>query len=106
MNIPDKIKIGGFNIKVQKKDRLGIDHNKFGDYNGNLLLIRLCSDNCKEQDNETLIHEIFEAVNGKYELELPHQTITILGAVFHQIIVDNPEMFKEEKTKTKEEANV
>jgi len=41
---------------------------------------------------EALVHEIIEAINYHYELELEHNKITVLGAALHQVLAENPHL--------------
>jgi len=93
MQIPKKIKIGGHILTVRFSEDIG----NMGEWHSAKQIIKLYKDNCQSQHEETLLHEIVEAINGLYEFNLPHDKIQILGAVLHQIIKDNPGMFRDEK---------
>mgnify|MGYP001306725833 CR=1 FL=1 len=50
----------------------------------------LLNESCDSQTiKSTLLHEILEALNIMYELNLPHQTISILEAGIFQVLRDN-----------------
>jgi hypothetical protein len=95
MNIPKEVKIGGFNIPIKLDEKIGIEENKYGQYNVINHTIKICDKVAFDQQFNTLIHEIVEGMDSIYELKLEHKDITIIAAVFHQIIKDNPEIFKE-----------
>lgn len=39
--------------------------------------------------NEFFTHELFEAVNRQYDLEMNHTQVGVLGAVMSQVLMDN-----------------
>lgn len=43
----------------------------------------------QDKKEETLLHEIIEALNGYYSLNLEHDVITTLGFGLHQVLKDN-----------------
>jgi hypothetical protein len=92
LKIPEKVKIGGHNLSID----FSTDISNMGEWRSEKQNIKIHKDNCKSQQEETLLHEIMECINYHYELKLPHWQIQVLGTVFYQIIKDNPELFKEE----------
>lgn len=90
MKIPNKLKIAGqyFDIKLSKglnsSEDLGITNTT-----RNFIAINGSSEICKTQQESTLIHEIFEAINIMYELGLNHYQISILETSFYQVLSDN-----------------
>ena len=44
------------------------------------------------QQEETLVHEIIEAINWDYELELSHKQIQGMAATIYQVLKDNPSL--------------
>ena len=95
MYIPQKIKIGGFNIPIEISKDLMIHENKYGNYNTVNHIITISEQASQDQKNNTLCHEIIEGIDSIYDLKLPHDKITIIAAVLHQVLNDNPEIFKE-----------
>lgn len=93
MKIPGKVKIGGHTLNVELSEDIG----NMGEWRSGKQVIKIYKDTCHSQREETLLHEIIECVNFTYELKLSHQKIQILGAVLHQIIIDNPLIFDIEK---------
>lgn len=82
------LKIGGNLVKVK------IDNTKFsgapcGQWlsQTNEILINGTYD--KQNQETTLIHEIVEAINYLYELNLEHNKIQILEATLYQVLKDN-----------------
>jgi hypothetical protein len=85
MKIKNTIRIAGrdFTIEYVK----GLPDDGSTDFATNRILIRdeLTADN----KQSTVLHEIIEALNGIYDLNLPHQTIQTLEAGIFQIYKDN-----------------
>jgi len=87
---PTKIKIGGFDYEIIYKDRFnedGIsDIGTSSTYNQKIWI-----DNQAhiQQQEETLIHEIIEAINSNNDLELKHKDITVLAGCLFQVLNDN-----------------
>ncbi len=97
--IPKNLKIGGLNFEIVVEPHRRRDHG----------VDTTASENCKYQkiwvDSEAqkedgmmddLLHEIVEAINCLYDLELNHQTITTLAEALHQVMRDNRLVFFEE----------
>lgn len=42
----------------------------------------------------TLVHEIVEAWNWRYEWKLPHEIITQMEAAVYQLVIENPELIE------------
>ena len=43
----------------------------------------------EDKKQETLLHEIIEALNGYFSLDLDHEVITTLGFGLYQVLKDN-----------------
>ena len=63
--------------------------NRIGEFCPRNLTIDIEKTSSHQRQWETLFHEIIEAINSQYNLELPHQTINILGSAIFQVIKDN-----------------
>ncbi|MDG4966296.1 hypothetical protein OGZ37_06860 [Lactococcus lactis] len=86
----EKIKIGGYLINVDYDDKLIANHQCVGQYSSIEQKITLATGLTKQQEKETLIHEIIEAIDDIYELGLEHdEQLCKLSAIFHQIVTDN-----------------
>jgi hypothetical protein len=95
MKITDKIKIAGqvYDVKYNSKMPSKRGHNGECDSMDNEITI---DPNLKmARQEQVLIHEIIEAINMEYPLELEHVQIEMLEVALYQIIVDNPDMFKD-----------
>lgn len=95
MKIPEKVKIAAQIMTIRKDKRLASGEDRFGLCNHMKGEIIIDSIQPSEHQEATLIHEIIEKINSDNELGLVHRQITALGTQLHQVIKDNPEMFKE-----------
>lgn len=91
MKIPKTVKIGGLNYTVEltdieqgkaQSDSIGLHHARFTKI---IIDNRLSSD----KQESIFLHEILEALNLMYSLELEHKTIDILEAGLYQVLKDN-----------------
>jgi len=89
MKIPSILKIGGYDVKIDY-DNSTI---QFGQFDPQKLSITLFSLNSSQNMSSTLIHEIIEALNYIYELDLPHDKITVLANGMFQVLKDNKLVF-------------
>jgi len=88
MKIPPYIFVGGHIIDVElvKTDRC----KDFGVFDHWYRKIKINIDDTKEDvQAEAFLHEIVEAINTIYELDLDHKTLNILSEVLFQIIRRN-----------------
>lgn len=92
MNIPEKLKIGGYIITVHRKNMEG--RNNLGEYHNFTQEIWLDEGLTEQQSDEIFIHEIFEAIKDIYSLDYSHEILNLNGVVFHAIIRDNPGIFR------------
>lgn len=91
--IEKNIKIGGLYYKTLEVKDLARDHSALGRCCGNNTTIELDSELKDSVKEKTLIHEIIEAINFEYELDLEHPKISILASAFYQVLVDNKNLF-------------
>ena len=92
MKIPNKIKIGShwYSVKFADLDKIGGNDEPGISYLlKNKIFINTNNNISRSQQEQTLIHEIIEAINYNYELSLPHQSISILGETIYQVLNDN-----------------
>lgn len=94
MQLPNQIKIGGFIIQVQEKSNLMTDRMELGNYEPRTQVINIERDSSNQQKEETLVHEILEAVIAIYDLKLEHHALSILATVLHQVFKDNELSFR------------
>jgi hypothetical protein len=90
----DKVKIGGILYKVSKIKDLARDRGHLGECCGNNATIGLDDNLHSDVERKVLLHEIIEAINFEYELELAHNKISTLESSLYQVIMDNKELIK------------
>ena len=89
----ETVRVGGYEIKIISKENLIGNYEHFGEYSEILDEIYLDSNLTKQKKIETLIHEILEAINSLYKLNLNHdKQLCVLAVVLHQILIDNPNL--------------
>jgi len=95
MIIPDKLKIGGFEVAVKLKNDLVIDRRHGGEYCPKNLTIYL-DPALERRHGEILLHEIIEAICDAYDVEIEHHYVMILGRALYQVLKDNDLRFRGE----------
>ena len=95
MAIPNKLKIGGFDIEVKFKEDIVIDRQHGGEYSPRELTIYL-DPALKKRHGEILLHEIIEALCDAYDLDIDHHHILALGRGLYQVLKDNDISFRRE----------
>lgn len=88
MNLPDKVRIGPYDIKVEVVENLAVDREHGGEYSPRELKISLDS-SLRKRHGEILIHEIIEAINDIYNLKINHDDMMVLGMALYQLLIDN-----------------
>ena len=90
MKIPKTIKIGGFNYQVILKDRYKEDGSTdLGTHSVHQLKIWIDREMVQQQQEETLLHEIIEAINDHNDLKLEHNQISGISNNIYQVLKDN-----------------
>jgi hypothetical protein len=95
LNIPSTVKIGGIVYDLMFSNTAARDSNSLGSSCANSCEILIDSTAPKQNQESTLIHEIIEQINYRYELNLEHNKITTLETALYQVIKDNPGIFKD-----------
>ena len=94
MKIPQKVKIGAFEWEVEKNENLIHERDERGCCRPKRLQIEI-DPGCKEvAQEETFIHELLEAITWQYDIEIEHKDLWNLSVVLHQVIKENPGIFK------------
>ncbi len=94
MPIPVRIKIGALTYDVVLDPTLSAERRMFGELCPLTQKINIEANATKEQQQETLLHEIIEAINNNCELNLQHNQIQTLGFMLHQVLKDSRLAFK------------
>lgn len=89
MTIPNQVKLGGLILKVELVDNLASNRDRFGEFSPLEQVIRIDRILPEDKREETLLHEIIEALNCYYYLDMPHHAIQALSVGLHQAIKDN-----------------
>lgn len=92
-DFPKTLRIGGFDFSVILTDPDDIDSN-MGEFEKEKNRIRIADIISEDLQDSALIHEMIEALNYIYELNLDHNVITSLEGGFYQFLKDNPLWFK------------
>ena len=89
MEIPESIKIAGLDWKVVLDEHMGAEDKCFGQMRPVRQEIAIIAHAAEQRQEETLLHEIIEAIKDHCCLELDHQTLSTLSAQLHQVLKDN-----------------
>jgi len=90
MDIPKKLKIGGHNFEVILKDRFKEDgDSKSGACSAYLSKIWIDSTAPANVQEETVLHEIIEAIKLQNDWELDHSVVCGLSEGLYQVLKDN-----------------
>lgn len=99
MNIPDKVKIGGFNYVVTKKPRVNksnidVDGEIF--YDQGEIVLRSNMEQAQEYIEMVFIHECVHGILYSMGLDQTDEDLTDrLGKGIHAFIKDNPKVFNQ-----------
>ena len=82
------VKILGYTYKVIRDGTIDMI-GAAGRFHPKSQTLQIATDQCKEQEISTLLHEIVEALNYHQQWSLEHKTIMSLEASLYQVLVDN-----------------
>ena len=85
ITLPDTVKIGPYDIKVEVVDNLAVDREHGGEYSPRELKISLDS-SLRKRHGEILMHEIIEAINDIYNLSIKHEDMMVLGVTWYEVL--------------------
>lgn len=86
MIIPKKLRVIGKDVKIVVKKELD-EETTLGQWKGLEKTIELKKDG--PDMNEIFLHEIFECINDRCDLDMEHKVISTLSEVLYQVIKDN-----------------
>lgn len=96
MKIPNKIKIGSHWVDIKKVSNKDISNVAPGDFDYINSLIRINTSGFnQDRQDETLLHEIIEAIKAFNSLEIQHKDLTVLSEGLLQVIRHNNLNFAE-----------
>ena len=88
MKIPEKIKFGGHNIPI--KLVMADEIKGSGEYDSWYEAIKVNRDGTPEaKQAETLLHEIIEVINAKFNLEISHTALTGISEMLFSVLRNN-----------------
>lgn len=90
MTIPKQLKICGYNYEVILEDRKykrGTD--TAASCNSGQQKIWIDTNQCQEEQESSLIHEVLEAFNYHFEFGFDHKVISTLETSLYQVLKDN-----------------
>ena len=89
-NIPSSVKVNGYTIRVECTDLVkdqGMD--KVGYLLMAQSIIRIDRNISEQVQDQTLVHEIMEAIDSANDLGLNHTQTSVIAEAFYQVIKDN-----------------
>lgn len=95
-----RVKIGGHTYRIRRHDAwMDAQNDTLGSvvFNRQEILLDTSPEITKSRRDETLLHEIIEALNYHSELNLPHPTMTVLSESLYQVLVDNDGFWRKKK---------
>jgi hypothetical protein len=87
--IPNELKVGGVTLRVERQQGLAASRKSFAEYSPLMQTIAIEPTIPQDHQEECLVHEIIEALDGFYGLELQHWQIHTLGFALYQVLKDN-----------------
>ena len=90
MKIPDKIKVAGRIVEIQRSRSADIQ-GEIGTFSSwrNRIQIANDEDLDPQQAGVSLLHEIIECLNNRFEYKIPHGVLQGLAENLYQILYDN-----------------
>ena len=91
MEIPKQIKVGAYTYDIvfvdefSDKDNNPYDEDITGNSDSKSLVIKILSGLSRVQTESTFIHEIIEAINDHYGIDLEHHQICALESGVYQV---------------------
>ena len=89
-NFPKKLKILGHKYVIVLQDQNKTGNSHLGTHWGKESKIWINSNQCQEMREETLLHEVLEAINYHLELKLKHENLVRLENALYQLLKENP----------------
>ena len=90
-----KFRILGFDIPVIFQKDLAREYDRRGHYDPVGGVIKICSNQNKQIQFESIIHEILEVIDNELVLKLEHNNqLSKVATGFFQVLRDNPKEFK------------
>lgn len=97
IKIPETVKIGGYIIRILRKNMDEEKRSNMGEYHHFTQEIWLDERLTEQQEEEIFIHEILEAIKDIYLLKYSHEILNLNGVMLFALIKDNPGIFTKGK---------
>lgn len=98
MKLPDKIKVGAFDIQViQLQGAESLSHGIDGHFSAAEQVIRIDKSLAKYKLMDTLLHEILHSIYYVGHLDSDddeEKTVSVISTMLTQVIRDNPKLLK------------
>jgi hypothetical protein len=91
--IPNSVKIGGYEVKIQHVKNLMTDNEEAGNFNPRTMVISLDPELSDQIMHGVFYHEIIEGIKEIYHIDClkkDHHPIDQLGDALYQFLRDNP----------------
>jgi hypothetical protein len=92
-NIPETITLAGFRIKTIYNPTLLADRERYGEYCSRTMTITIDSNLSQQRKALTYVHELVEAIQDIYHLDMDENVIQAVGIGIHEIILQNNILF-------------
>ena len=89
MKIPKSFQIGGHTMTVVLKVGMRSDERAVGMWRDRAQQVWIDPGEPRSQQEETFVHEVFEAISGVYDLKLDHNVIQTMAVAFHQVLTSS-----------------
>jgi hypothetical protein len=93
--LPDSIRIGAQIYRVEGDPDMAAEDGNYGCCNRRQFVIKIDSGAAPQRQQQTLLHEALEAINGEYAIGLEHEQINQLEGALYALLVQNPGIFLE-----------
>lgn len=97
MKDADTVKVGMQQYTVDRSDSGVSTRGSFGECYRGSLRINIDPRSDPRRQEQTFVHEIFEAIDFEYNVGLKHHQIELLELAVYQVAEDNPGLFEPKK---------
>jgi Zn-dependent peptidase ImmA (M78 family) len=91
--LPKELVIATLVHRVVTDDNIAAEDNHYGECNHRQLVITIDGGAHQDRQKQTLLHEVLEAVNHEYHIDLSHNQIEQLECAMFAFLRDNPGVF-------------
>ncbi len=91
--MPGFIRICGIDYELVADEMVGRENHNLGEFRPGRAQIAIDPKCPPQQINQTLIHEILEAIKWNLSLTLNHAELTAIAAMLHAVLLDNRDVF-------------